>query len=207
MERRARREQVLACAVRVFSQRGYHATTVSDIIDEAGIARGTFYLYFKSKRAIFDELLDDFLRRIMSQIQRVDTSPGAVSPLEQLRGIVERVLGELLGSLDMARILLREAVGLDADFDRKLEEFTGRLVALTEGSLRLGQSMGIVTECDVRVASLCIVGSVREVVDQMLTDPSVLPERDVLAEEIVHIFLGGLFVPGARRMQEGEGAP
>lgn len=190
---------MLACAVRVFSRTGYHATSVSDIIEEAGVARGTFYLYFKSKRAIFDELLEDFLKRILGEIRRVDLSPGAAPPLAQMRDIVERVLGVLLGSLDMARILLREAVGLDADFDRKLEEFRRTLVERIEGSLRLGQAMGLVTDCDVRVASLCVLGSVKEVVDAMLTDPSALPERAVLADEIMNVLLGGLFVQSVRR--------
>lgn len=199
MERTARREQVLGCAVRVFSQKGYHATTVSDIIEEAGVARGTFYLYFKSKRAIFDELLDDYLQRILAQVTRVDTGTGAEPPLDQMKGNVERILGVLLSSRAMSRILLHEAVGLDADFDRKLEEFYSRLVVLTEGSLRLGQVMGLVTDCDVRVASLCIIGSVKEVVDHMLVAPDALPETSVLAEEVLNLILGGLFVPSARR--------
>ncbi len=203
MERSARREQVLGCAVRVFSQKGYHATTVSDIIEEAGVARGTFYLYFKSKRAIFDELLDDFLRRILGQVRRVDLSAGSDHPLDQMKGNVERVLEVLLSSREMARILLHEAVGLDADFDRKLEEFYARLIALTEGSLRLGQAMGLVTGCDVRVAALCILGSVKEVVNHMLVAPEALPEKSVLAEEILNIILGGLFVEGARRRDAG----
>ncbi len=189
---------MLGCAVRVFSQKGYHATTVSDIIDEAGVARGTFYLYFKSKRAIFDELLDDFLQQIMSRVRRVDLDEGAEPPLEQMKGIVERILDVLLGSREMTRILLHEAVGLDADFDLKLEEFYSRLVLLTEGSLRLGQTMGLVTSCDVRVAALCIVGSVKEVVDHMLIEPDALPEKSVLAEEILNIILSGLFVESAR---------
>lgn len=198
MERAARREQVLSCAVRVFSHKGYHATTVSDIIAEAGVARGTFYLYFKSKRAIFDELLERFLEQIMSKMKRVELSPEAPSPLVQMRGNVERVLEELLTAREMARILLREAVGLDADFDRKLAEFYGRVVSLIEGSLKLGQQMGLVRSCDVRVAALCVLGSIKEVVDQMVADPDALPECSVVAEQILKVILGGLFVPSAR---------
>ena len=56
--RESRRAAVLAVARRLFSQKGYHATSIHDIIEAAEIARGTFYLYFESKRAIFDELLD-----------------------------------------------------------------------------------------------------------------------------------------------------
>jgi AcrR family transcriptional regulator len=197
MERAARREQVLGCAVKVFSQRGYHATTVSDIIEEAGVARGTFYLYFKSKRAIFDELLDEYLKQILGQFPRVDTSPQAEPPVRQMLGNVERVLGVLLDSQELTRILLHEAVGLDADFDRKLGEFYGQLVSLTERSLGLGQQMGLVRPCDVRVAALCIVGALKEVVDRAASCPESLPERSVLAGELLRVVLGGVFRPSA----------
>ncbi|MBM3274121.1 MAG: helix-turn-helix transcriptional regulator, partial [Candidatus Sericytochromatia bacterium] len=41
-----RREQILASALEVFAQKGYHASGVADILDHSGISRGTFYLYF-----------------------------------------------------------------------------------------------------------------------------------------------------------------
>ncbi|MCI0356492.1 MAG: TetR/AcrR family transcriptional regulator, partial [Acidobacteria bacterium] len=56
-----RRAQILRAAKQVFSQKGFHTASVSDIIERAGIARGTFYLYFESKRDVFDKLLEDLL--------------------------------------------------------------------------------------------------------------------------------------------------
>jgi hypothetical protein len=117
---------------------------------------------------------------------------------------VERVLAVLLGHREMSRILLREAVGLDADFDRKLEEFYARLTSRIESALRSGQEMKLVAPCDVRVAALCVLGSVKEVVDHVLTSEDALPSRSVLAEEVLKVFLSGLFVPAARGMAEGS---
>ena len=51
-----RRRQILEAAVRVFARQGYHSSRVSDIADEAGVAYGLMYHYFRSK----DELLDLF---------------------------------------------------------------------------------------------------------------------------------------------------
>ena len=48
-----RRAALLSTARQVFAQHGYHSTSIDDLIDAAGVARGTFYLYFESKRAIF----------------------------------------------------------------------------------------------------------------------------------------------------------
>lgn len=57
------RDRLLTAAVEVFAAKGYTATRVSDIVGQAGVAQGTFYLYFRSKQAIFEELLDTCFSR------------------------------------------------------------------------------------------------------------------------------------------------
>ena len=48
-----RHEQILAAARKVFREKGYDGTTIADIVQAAGVAQGTFYLYFSSKRDAF----------------------------------------------------------------------------------------------------------------------------------------------------------
>ena len=48
-----RQEQILAAARKLFKEKGYDGTTIADIVKEAGVAQGTFYLYFSSKRDAF----------------------------------------------------------------------------------------------------------------------------------------------------------
>src|SRR5215472_7034271 len=48
----ARQEQILTAAVRCFARRGYHATTIEDLVAETGLSRGVLYLYFPSKEAL-----------------------------------------------------------------------------------------------------------------------------------------------------------
>jgi AcrR family transcriptional regulator len=54
---RDRREQLIACAARLFAERGYHPTSVSDIVEELGVGKGVFYWYFSSKEELLAELL------------------------------------------------------------------------------------------------------------------------------------------------------
>jgi AcrR family transcriptional regulator len=51
MDKAERRQQILNHARDVFAKRGYYAAKIDDIVTAAGIARGTFYLYFASSRA------------------------------------------------------------------------------------------------------------------------------------------------------------
>ena len=142
--RAERRTAVLAAARRIFADKGYHATSIDDIIEAADIARGTFYLYFESKRAIFDELLDELFTTLASTVKRIEVGPGARPPVEQMDATVDRVMQTLVENREMARILLREAVGIDDEFDAKLAQFYGRIEALIVSAVQTGQQMSLV---------------------------------------------------------------
>ena len=58
------RTRLLEAAEEVFAQVGYHDASIVKITEAAGVAMGTFYLYFRSKKEIFDELLIDLNRRV-----------------------------------------------------------------------------------------------------------------------------------------------
>ena len=191
--REERRAQVLDAARRLFAEKGYHATSVHDIINAADIARGTFYLYFESKRAIFEELLDSFFMTLAANVKRIDVSPGAPAPLDQMHAMVRRILEALERERPMARILIREAVGLDPDFDRKLADFYGRVAALVARAMRSGQDMGLVRPCDPEMAAWCALGSVKEVCDRVFVVGAPGRDLDALARELVEYNLRGIF--------------
>lgn len=60
----ATKERLLAAAEDVFAQLGYHDASIVKITEAAGVAMGTFYLYFRSKLQIFEELVEDLNRRV-----------------------------------------------------------------------------------------------------------------------------------------------
>jgi AcrR family transcriptional regulator len=60
----ATRQRLLEAAESVFAELGYHEASIVKITEAAGIAQGTFYLYFASKQEIFEELVRDLNRRV-----------------------------------------------------------------------------------------------------------------------------------------------
>jgi AcrR family transcriptional regulator/predicted DNA-binding transcriptional regulator AlpA len=65
--RERRKQDIIEAAIRVFATKGYYRTHVQDITKTAGIAKGTFYLYFQNKRDIFIEVVDEVIRKMMSE--------------------------------------------------------------------------------------------------------------------------------------------
>ena len=62
------RQELLAAAVRVLSEKGFHDTKIADIAAAADVGVGTFYLHFETKDALFDALVEDTIRRLKAAI-------------------------------------------------------------------------------------------------------------------------------------------
>jgi len=77
----ARRQAILEAALTVFAARGYEAARLDDVAAEAGVAKGTLYLYFKDKQALFEELVLGALTPIMDRISAARLSPD-IEPLD-----------------------------------------------------------------------------------------------------------------------------
>ena len=73
---RERRDQLMACAARLFAEKGYHPTSVADIVAALGVGKGVFYWYFASKDELLTELLKasnhDLRKRQQAAIEGVD---------------------------------------------------------------------------------------------------------------------------------------
>ena len=77
------RRRLLEAAESVFGDLGYQEASVAKITDVAGVAQGTFYLYFESKLAIFEEVVADLNRRVRHAMS--EAAAGATSRLEAER--------------------------------------------------------------------------------------------------------------------------
>ncbi len=192
-----RRGQILDAALTVFARKGFHAASVSDIVRAAQVARGTFYLYFPSKRELFEALVDSLMADLDRGIKRVDLSADAPAPLEQLESNVLWLLSLPKARPAMLQILLWEAVGLDEALDKKLDSFHQRMFALTQRSLELGIEMGLVRQCDTRLTARFLVGSVKEVLLSLLVREDLEGvELAGLVRELVAFTSKGILRPG-----------
>jgi AcrR family transcriptional regulator len=83
----ARRRQLLDVAVGVFAQRGFHATSMSDVAEAAGVTKPVLYQHFTSKRALYLDLLNDVGLGLRQAIEKATAD--APTPRTQVeRGLV-----------------------------------------------------------------------------------------------------------------------
>ncbi|MCC6646813.1 MAG: TetR/AcrR family transcriptional regulator [Polyangiaceae bacterium] len=163
-----RRAQILGVARKEFARRGYHSTTIEDIVAAAGIARGTFYLYFADKRGVFEELVDRFSARLGMAILRVDPGDPVRSVADQVKENTRRVLSACLEDQMMSKIFMADTLGVDEAFDRKLLGFYDEVTKLFVESLTEGQALGLVRPGDPRLFAMFTMGGIREVLFQIV---------------------------------------
>ena len=191
MEPAARKAAIIEAATSCFAEKGYHATAVSDIIDRAGIARGTFYLYFKSKHDIFQCILDEFIEHLDQQIRIIELG-GEKSPALQMRDNAERVIDAIQSRPGLSKIVFNEAVGLDPSTQERLRLFYQRLLEIIQSSIRRGISFGLVREVDEQVASCIILGAVREIITQNSVFGNTRIDPGAMVDGLLDVLVGGL---------------
>ena len=197
MSKAERRQHLLLAARDVFSKRGYHQATVDDIVAEAGVARGTFYLYFEDKRAVLADMIDRFSSKITLAIMHIALDDPARTVAEQVRTNIRAIIGVCLAERAMTKILFTDAAGIDPDFDRKLFTFYDAVVQQLTESLKEGQALGIVADGEPRVLAYLSIGALKELLYQAVT----LGLAEESAEALTHQ-LYGFLCDGYLRVQQ-----
>ena len=190
--RAERRAALLAAARDVFAKRGYHQATIDDIVAKAGASRGTFYLYFEDKRAVFAALMDMFWTRVNDTIIRIVPGSGEKPVERQILDNLRAVLKVCLKERAMTKILFSDSLGIDPKFDRKLMSFYDEVVQLITESLAEGQTLGIVREGEARPMAFLAVGAFKELLYQSVTMGLREESAAVLADQIFGFLRHGL---------------
>jgi len=100
----ARRQAILKAALTVFAAHGFEAARLDDVAARAGVAKGTLYLYFQDKAALFEALVRNAVSPLLEHMRRIAAAPD-ISPLQALETFFAVFEKEVLGT--ERKLLLR----------------------------------------------------------------------------------------------------
>jgi len=159
------KEQILEVATRLMALRGYHRTSLDDVLRESGAGKGNFYHYFRSKEdlgyAILDRLLERFQVRTLAPI----FEDGGRAPLSQVEAFLDEVLAtqrarNCVGGCPMGN-LATELADAHEGFRQRLAEGFDRWRHCLAASLSRAQAMGtLATDVDAEVLARFLVAGV-----------------------------------------------
>ena len=203
-----RKHRLVDSAKLAFAQRGYHETSISEIVRQAGIARSTFYQYFDSKLHLFESILESFLQDLHESIEPISIMAGSAPPLIQIQDNLTRVLNLVLDERDLTQILMHNTGALDRTMVGRLEDFYSQAAGMIQRSLTLGVAMNLVRPCDTKIVSYSIIGAVKEVIFQLTASKDVRPSTPDLVTQLLEFAMGGILVQSqnslARSVRTGQ---
>lgn len=82
-EHEERKKEIIQAAAVLFSEKGYEACSINDILNAVGIAKGTFYYYFKSKEEVLDAAVEQISEQIWEQVEKV-SGQKELSPVDRM---------------------------------------------------------------------------------------------------------------------------
>ena len=190
-----KRRLLLDAAVRVFARKGYHASRVGDIAEEAGVAHGLLYHYFQSKEDVLLTVFRETWRALIATIKSVEQVGDP--PREQLRKVAEILLRSWRRDPDLVRVLVLE-VTRSAQLGQRVSDVRDAMAAI-ERIVTRGQEAGdLRRDLDPRLASVVFYGAIEEILTGWVLE--LLPDGDddvARAEEtVVEILSGGLTAHG-----------
>ena len=196
-----RAAELLTAAARVFAQKGFHETKVSDIVAAAGVAQGTFYLYFKSKNDVFFRLISGCCERILDKLRQASAIHEQVRTAEEAR---ENNLAFLIGLFRMLeseqsvlKLILADPSGIDPSIDKMLVGLRETLVEQVRHNLQVGIDAGYLRTLNTKIIAESVVGMVYHLAFELFVrgrDLGVGLEQ--LAEEIVTFERHGILKKG-----------
>lgn len=92
-----KKDQILDTSLQLFMKKGFDATSISDILSQLDIARGTLYYHFESKEAIMDAIIERLLNQVLENIEKLMTND-SLSQAEKFMGFFASInLTQLTG--------------------------------------------------------------------------------------------------------------
>lgn len=166
------------------ADKGVHATKITDIAGAADVGVGTFYLHFKTKQELFDELVADAIARLHATIQSArESSPDA---LEQVRAATRAVCRFARDN----RTVFRVVFGHGGTYHHVVRDAQAVFAADLEAVLRTGASTGLFAGIDPAIAATALVGMTTQLLAWWTAQDSV--SIDELEATLTRLTIHGL---------------
>lgn len=198
--RELRRQHILAAAIKVFAERGFHRATIRHVAEEAGVSDGTIYNSFENKEALLLAVFDptgDAKPKTDPAASVPPTDPSETAGLFLKRLISQRWALLTPAQLDLVRVILSEVLIDERLRAMYLDKVIGPALNLPVGYFEVLLAAGKIRAVDLALLSRVITGAFMGLVLlRLLGDPVMMTRWDDVPGELSHVLLSGLLPAG-----------
>lgn len=189
------RDRILSCAVELFAAHGYDATSVQQVVAQAGVTKGALYHYFAAKEDLLFEIYHTLLGEQLACLDRIVGQDG--DPATTLRDVISSLVETTAENSRAVMVFTREGSKLDEERWQTLRSEWRRYQDTVRGLIRDAQRSGAFTShASPEVISWAIFGVSNSMPTWFRPDGPKKPAE--IAEELADFVLAAL-VPSSRK--------
>ena len=181
---------LLTAAEKVFSERGFHATSIRDVATEAGFSVGGVYQFFEGKEQLYARVLEGQWEHFFALLNEANKAPQFSERLLRLTDAMFRAYEERRGFF---RLFLSERGRLPETFSGEIAERIGlqtrRLRAHLVELMRQGVAEGCLRDVGADMLASAYIGIVHNCIFEAMSAGLATPQRS--AADVLSVFLGG----------------
>jgi AcrR family transcriptional regulator len=194
-ERAHRRDQMLQVAARLFSERGYHGTSMQDLAEDLGMLRGSLYAHIESKEDLLFHIVDEGADRFIARMSEVASSDS--DPFEKLRAGLLAHITTVAEHLDASTVFLNDWRLLSPARKKQIGKKRSRYEQLVSSIIEEGIKSGSFrNDLDPRFAALTFLSTVNWLYQWY--DPKGPLDAAGIADKFSEILING-FAPHTRQ--------
>ena len=182
------RDEILDASAQIFSQKGYHGTSMQDIAAAVNLQKASLYHHVSSKQEILFELLNRGLQILTEKVEEAIFDPGP--PDERLRQAIQAYLSALTEHQDVTSVLLLEYRSLEPDYLIRHIEERDRFEHIWQDLIQLGIQENIFSCDHPSMSTRALLGVMNWTVTWFRIDGPMSAEE--IADQITDLFLLGL---------------
>jgi TetR/AcrR family transcriptional regulator, cholesterol catabolism regulator len=190
-----RKGQIVEAAEVLFSERGYHGTTMREIAAETGILPGSLYAHIAGKEDILLEICTAAAAQFLVSVEIAAKGPWP--PAEKLSRAMRAHVNVVAGARAAARVFLEEWTALSEPRREEVRTLRDRYESLWDGIIREGIRKGVFRKVDRRFARLLVLSAANWTYTWY--DPEGPLSPDEIADRFTDLLLGGLAAKEASR--------
>lgn len=182
------RNEILDASAQIFSQKGYHGTSMQDIAIAVNLQKASLYHHVSSKQEILFDLLNRGLDILITQVEEAIDEPGSAD--ERLRRATCAYLTTMTEYQDLASVLLLEYRSLEPDYHDRHIPRRDRFEQIWRDLIREGMEDGIYTCAHPSLSARALLGVLNWTVTWFRNDGPL--SAGEIADQISNLFLMGL---------------
>jgi len=196
-QNQTKRRRILDAALHVFSERGFHHATVSEVARTARVGKGTVYLYFGGKEALLVSLFEQLAERIIWIFDQITAERGS------LQNVVDRLVAEQLDHgrtrSQIFQLMAQQPFLTNLSLQREKRTLVQRIVDRVAARIRAAIDQEIIRPCDETLCA-CVLLALPGAIPlyRATSSDATLPEQmPWIAHELSQLLWNGLHKEGA----------